>query len=58
MSELSKLTKVAGALEDPYKLMGSKWRNCEAEVIAWQTIKACANNEAAHGEAFSWLARG
>lgn len=58
MSEISKLAKVAAALKDPYALMGSKWRNCEAEVIAWQTIKACAANEAEHGEAISWLGRG
>ena len=40
----------------PGKLCGSKWRNCESETIALQTISACANNLKSEGDAFSWLA--
>jgi hypothetical protein len=38
--------------------MGSKWQNCEAEVIAVQTISACALNLKNHDEAISWQGRG
>lgn len=49
------LNAVADKLNDFGALMGSKWQNCEAEVIASQTICACRNNLADHGDAFSWL---
>lgn len=49
------LRKVAERLVTGYELFGSKWGNCEAEVIAMQTIKACQRNLDHHGVAFSWL---
>lgn len=49
------LRKVAERLVTGYELFGSKWGNCEAEVIAMQTIKACQRNLDYHGVAFSWL---
>lgn len=36
------------------ELMGSKWGNAEAEVIAIQTICACGLNLEQHNDAFSW----
>lgn len=49
------LKKVAAKIKTGYELMGSKWQNSEAEVIAMQTINACKNNLKDHGDAFSWL---
>jgi hypothetical protein len=37
-----------------YELMGSKWRNCEAETIAAQCLASCAFNLKKHGDAFSF----
>jgi len=37
-----------------YELMGSKWRNCEAETIAAQCLASCAYNLKKHGDAFSF----
>lgn len=53
MNEL--LLQVAGKITTGRELMGSRWQNCEAEVIALQTISACALNLKDHGEALSWL---
>ena len=55
MNEL--LQKVADLIKTSGALMGSRWRNCEAEVIAAQTIAACARNLKDHGEAISWLGK-
>ena len=53
------LEKISTWLKENHRqLMGSKWNNCEAEVIASQTVHACANNFKEHGEALSWLGRG
>ncbi len=49
---------VAGRITTGYEFMGSKWENCEAEVIALQTITAYALNLKEHGEPLSWLNRG
>ena len=49
------LKKVADKLREGRHLMGSKWQNCEAEMIAEQTIVASDANLEAHGTAFSWL---
>lgn len=49
------LVKVAAKIKTGYELMGSKWQNCECEVLAMQTIAACAFNFKTHGDAFSWL---
>lgn len=49
------LEKAASVFKSGNELMGSQWQNCEAEVIATQTIKACALNLKNHGEALSWL---
>ncbi len=51
------LQNLAKRLKDYGQFMGSKWQNCEAEVIAMQTIGACAKNLTDHGEAMSWLSR-
>ncbi len=56
MSEL--LLKAAKLIKTGNELMGSKWQNCEAEVIATQTVCACANNFTDHGEAISWQGKG
>ena len=56
MSEL--LRNAADLIKTDGALMGSRWRNCEAEVIAAQTIAACARNFKDHGEAISWLGKG
>jgi hypothetical protein len=50
------LRKIAAKIKTGSELMGSRWQNCEAEVIALQTISACALNLKQHGDAFSWLA--
>lgn len=49
------LSKVADFLRNnPDSLMGSKWRNNEAEVIVSQTIRSCNYNYKETGDAFSW----
>lgn len=59
MSDKNELLKKAAKLfKTGRELMGSKWENCEAEVIAMQTICACANNLKIHGEAISWQGEG
>ena len=40
------------------ELMGSRWKNCEAETIALQTICACGLNLEKDGEAISWQGAG
>lgn len=50
------LKKVAAAIKTGHEMMGSKWQNCEAEVIALQTVSACALNLKNKDDAFSWLA--
>lgn len=52
------LLRVADALKTQHALMGSKWRSCEAEIIAFQTLKASAKNYRKHGEAMSWAGTG
>lgn len=54
----SVLQRIAAKVKTGYEFMGSKWGNCEAEVIALQTLTACAVNEREHGEALSWLGQG
>lgn len=56
MNEL--LQNAASLIKTGNELMGSKWQNCEAEVIAMQTICACARNLKDHGEAISWQGNG
>lgn len=56
MSDL--LLKAAGLIKTGNELMGSRWQNCEAEVIATQTICACAKNFKDYGEAISWQGKG
>jgi len=41
-----------------FEFCDSKWQNSEAEVIALQTISACAFNLKCHGEPFSWQGDG
>lgn len=53
---LELLAAVAAKIKTGYELMGSKWSNAEAELIAVQTISACQMNQKDHGDAFSWLA--
>lgn len=54
--DAQKLKKAADRLRKQDRLlMGSKWQNCEAEVIATQTILACDNNLSEIGDAFSWM---
>lgn len=48
------LLKAAAQIKTGYELMGSKWGNCESEVIMCQTLAACAKNLQDHGEALSW----
>lgn len=56
MTDMQKLLlATAEKIKTGWELCGSKWRNTEAEVIALQTITACALNLKNHGEAFSWL---
>jgi hypothetical protein len=52
------LLEVANRIKSGYEFMGSKWQNCEAEVIALQTLTASAVNFKSHGDAFSWLGSG
>lgn len=49
------LKRIAAELKDYGQFMGSKWGNCEAEVLAMQTLGACALNLEKYGEPFSWL---
>ncbi|MEO6077184.1 MAG: hypothetical protein ABIP54_00155 [Candidatus Andersenbacteria bacterium] len=51
------LYKVAERIKNGREMMGSKWQNTEAEVIAMQTIVACCSNHKKHGDALSWLGR-
>ncbi len=53
---LNLLVKV-GEKIDQYSLMGSKWGNCEAEVIAAQALASCAYNYKTHGDAFSFYTK-
>lgn len=53
MNDLLKI--VAENVESNWDLCGSKWQNCECEVIVAQTIHACVTNLEKCGEAFSWL---
>ena len=50
------LETVASHIKTGGELCGSKWQKGEAELIALQTISACANNLKSKGDAFSWLA--
>ncbi len=52
------LCRVADSIETGNELMGSRWQNSEAEVIACQTISACCVNCRRHGEALSWYGDG
>ena len=49
------LQKIAAELKDYGQFTGSKWQNYEAEVLAMQTLGACALNLEKHNKAFSWL---
>ncbi len=51
----TEIMRLAAALKtNPRLLMGSVWGQCETEVIAQQTICACAINLEKHGQAFSF----
>lgn len=52
------LLKLAAKIKTGWELCGSKWKNCEAETIALQTISACAMNLRNHNEALSWQGTG
>lgn len=38
-------------------LWDTKWQNCEAEMIVYQTVMASHRNLKNHGDAFSWASR-
>lgn len=48
------LLNVSSRITTGWELCDSKWQQGEAELIACQTINACANNFRDHGEAISW----
>lgn len=49
-----KLKFVRKSIKTGREFMGSRWKNCEAEVIALQTIGACGFNLEKHNAAISW----
>jgi len=48
------LIAVADRITTGMELCGSRWKMCEAEVIALQAICSCRKNLADDGEAISW----
>lgn len=56
MIDVDLLCRVADKLEKKrgWGLCNSKWQKRESEVIADQTIRACANNYRSYNEALSW----
>lgn len=58
MTYNEKLLLLKEEINSYFNLMGSKWGNTEAEIIAIQTICACGLNLEQHGDAFSWQGTG